>query len=189
LVVLLLLQNTLGIVVSSSITNVGSADLQESRPADVGRSTKGRRKILAISSRGGHWIQLLRLRPAFEGSDVVFVTTELEYQSMVDGAKFRVITEATRNEKLRMLKMLLQIVWIFLRERPTAVVTTGAAPGYFAVRLGKLLGAKTLWIDSIANAEELSLSGRLASKHADVTLTQWSHLAAPGVVRHCGAVI
>ncbi|HEY4261273.1 MAG TPA: hypothetical protein VGM98_13995 [Schlesneria sp.] len=174
---------------SSSIANLDKTDRQESRLANVDRSKNGRRKILAISSRGGHWIQLLRLRPAFEGSDVVFVTTEPEYQSMVEGAQFRVITEATRNEKLRMLKMLMQIFWIFLRERPTAVVTTGAAPGYFAVRLGKLLGAKTLWIDSIANAEELSLSGRLASKHADVTLTQWSHLAAPGVVGHCGAVI
>lgn len=174
---------------SSSIANLEGSTQQESQPADVGSSRTGRRKILAVSSRGGHWIQLLRLRPAFEGSNVVFVTTDPEYQSMVDGAPFRVITEATRNDKLRMLKMLLQIFWIFLRERPTAVVTTGAAPGYFAVRLGKLLGAKTLWIDSIANAEELSLSGRLASKHADVTLTQWSHLAAPGVIGHCGAVI
>lgn len=174
---------------SSTFDNKDNTDLQDSRPVEFGRSKAGRRKILAISSRGGHWIQLLRLRPAFDGSDVIFVTTEPEYRSMVDGAPFRVITEATRNEKLRMLKMLVQILWIFLRERPTAVVTTGAAPGYFAVRLGKLFGSRTLWIDSIANAEELSLSGRLASKHADVTLTQWSHLAAPGVVGHCGAVI
>ena len=42
---------------------------------------------------------------------------------------------------------------------------------------------------SIANAEELSLSGRLASRHADVVLTQWSHLACPGVAEYRGAVI
>lgn len=148
-----------------------------------------RRKVLAISSRGGHWIQLLRLRPAFEGMDVVFVTTDPEYRSMVDGAPFRVVQEATRHQKLRMLKMLLQLFWIILRERPTAIVTTGAAPGYFAVRIGKLLGAKTLWIDSIANAEELSLSGQLALPHAHVLLTQWNHLAAPGGAQYQGAVI
>lgn len=173
----------------SSMTSMDERERDDAYQGQIVRPGQRRRKVLAISSRGGHWIQLLRLRPAFEGAQVVFVTTEAEYQTMVDGAPFRVITEATRNEKFRMLKMLLQILWIFLRERPTAVVTTGAAPGYFAVRVGKLLGAKTLWIDSIANAEELSLSGRLASKHADVTLTQWSHLATPGTVGHCGAVI
>lgn len=148
-----------------------------------------RHKVLAISSRGGHWIQLLRLRPAFEGLEVVFVTTDPEYRSMVADAPFYVVQEATRHQKLRMLKMLLQLCWILLRERPTAIVTTGAAPGYFAIRVGKLLRAKTLWIDSIANAEELSLSGQLALSHAHVLLTQWNHLAAPGGAEYQGAVI
>lgn len=146
-------------------------------------------KVLAISSRGGHWIQLLRLRSAFEGFDIVFVTTDPAYRSMIGEDRFRLVLEATRKQKLRMLWMVLQIFWILIRERPSAIVTTGAAPGYFAVRLGKWLGAKTLWIDSIANAEELSLSGQLALKHAHVLLTQWSHLAAPGGAEFRGAVI
>ena len=148
-----------------------------------------RRKVIAIASRGGHWIQLLRLRPALTQSDVTFVTTEPAYKSMVEGEKFIVVCEATRNQKFRMLWLLSQIFWILLTIRPYAIMTTGAAPGYFAIRLGKLMGAKTLWIDSIANAEELSLSGRLASKYADVTLTQWSHLASPGTAEYQGAVI
>ena len=48
---------------------------------------------------------------------------------------------------------------------------TGAAPGYFAIRIGKLLGARTLWIDSIANAEELSMGGQLVAEKADLVLT------------------
>ena len=147
------------------------------------------RKVLAIASRGGHWIQLLRLRPAFSKIDVIYVTTDPAYKSMVDGAPFRVVCEATRDQKFRMLLLLVQIFWILLRERPTAIITTGAAPGYFAIRLGNWLGAKTMWIDSIANAEELSLSGRLASKHANITLPQWNHLASPGIAEYHGAVI
>jgi len=148
-----------------------------------------RRKVLAIASRGGHWIQLLRLRPAFEGIEVTFVTTESGYQSMINGQPFRLVSEATRQQKLRLLMVAFQILWIILKERPTSIVTTGAAPGYIAIRIGRWLGIKTLWVDSIANAEELSLSGRLASKFADVTLTQWSHLAQPGIIQHHGAVI
>lgn len=148
-----------------------------------------RKKVLAIASRGGHWIQLLRLRPAFSDCDITFVTTDPAYQTMVDGAKFCVVTEATRFQKLKILKMATQMLWIIVRFRPNVVVTTGAAPGYIAIRLGKWFGAKTLWIDSIANAEELSLSGRLALKYADATLTQWEHLSGSDGIDYHGAVI
>jgi hypothetical protein len=57
------------------------------------------------------------------------------------------------------------------------VITTGAAPGYFAVRIGKLLGARVVWLDSVANAGELSMSGRKAGSFVDLWLTQWPHLA------------
>ncbi len=147
-----------------------------------------RKKVLAVSSGGGHWIELLRLRPAFDAVDVTFVTTNPEYKSMVQGSNFCAVCEATRHQKLRMVWLTLQIFWILVRERPSCIITTGAAPGYFAVRLGKLLGIRTLWIDSMANAEELSLSGQLASKYADKVLTQWSHLATPSIEHH-GAVI
>lgn len=152
--------------------------------------TTRRRKVLAIASRGGHWVQLLRLRPAFKDSLVTFVTNDPESRSMVDAdARFYVVPAATRKDKLSMLLLICQVFWILLRERPDVVVTTGAAPGYIAIRIGKWFGARTMWIESIANAEELSLSGQLASRHANVVLTQWSHLSKPGIVEYRGAVI
>ncbi len=148
-----------------------------------------RPKVLAVASRGGHWIQLLRLRDACEGADVVYVTTVPEYREMIGNGRFRLVIEANRDRKLRLLLAALQMLWILAVERPDVVMTTGAAPGYLAVRLGKWLGMRTLWIDSIANAEELSLSGRLASRHATAVLTQWSHVATPGVAEFKGAVV
>ena len=148
-----------------------------------------RKKVLAIASRGGHWIQLLRLRPAFSDCDMTYVTTDPSYRAMVDGENFCVVTEANRFQKLKLLLMVIQMFTILLRLRPDVIVTTGAAPGYIAIRLGKWFRARTLWIDSIANAEELSLSGRLALKYADMTLTQWEHLSGSGGVEYHGAVI
>jgi UDP-N-acetylglucosamine:LPS N-acetylglucosamine transferase len=81
-----------------------------------------------------------------------------------------------------------QLLWIFLRERPDVLVTTGSGPGMVALRLAKLIGARTMWIDSIANAGEVSLSGRRAGKHADVWLTQWEHLARPDGPHYEGSV-
>jgi UDP-N-acetylglucosamine:LPS N-acetylglucosamine transferase len=147
-----------------------------------------RKRILAVASSGGHWVQLLRLRPAFEGCDVAYLTTEAGHRGEIATARFYSVRDANRWNKLALLQSALKVLWVVLRERPDVVISTGAAPGYFALRFGKLLGARTLWIDSIANVEELSLSGRMASRHAHLCLTQWAHLAG-GAVRHEGAVL
>ncbi len=135
-------------------------------------------KVVAVSSGGGHWVQLLRLRPAFADSDVTFVTVLPGYRSDLDpGASFRVIPDSNRSEKLKVLATAISVFWMLLSERPDVVISTGAAPGYLALRIGKMLGARTIWVDSIANAEELSLSGQKAAGCADLWLTQWQHLA------------
>ena len=148
-----------------------------------------RRKVLAISSGGGHWIQLLRLRPAFEGSDVVYATVREGYRKDVDGAKFHLVSDGNRWNKFQLLKSAAGIFFLILRERPDVVISTGAAPGYFGVRFGKWLGARVIWVDSVANAEELSMSGKKAGEFVDLWLTQWPHLAHEGGPRWMGSVL
>jgi UDP-N-acetylglucosamine:LPS N-acetylglucosamine transferase len=146
-------------------------------------------RVLAVSSGGGHWVELLRLRPAFEGHEVVYVTVSADYRAAVPGHRFHLVNDATRWNKLALARLAFRLLGILLRERPGVLLTTGAAPGYVALRLARWLGARTVWIDSIANVEELSLSGRLAGPHADLWLTQWPHLARPGGPEHAGAVV
>lgn len=146
-------------------------------------------RILAVASGGGHWVQLLRCRPAFEGAEVTYVTVNEAYRSDVSGERFHVVPDATRWDKAGLVKMAARLVWITLRERPDVVISTGAAPGYFAIRLGKAIGARAVWLDSIANVEQLSMAGERVGKHADLWLTQWEHLAREGGPRHEGAVL
>jgi UDP-N-acetylglucosamine:LPS N-acetylglucosamine transferase len=120
---------------------------------------------------------------------VTFVTVSRAYQQDIGTERFRVVNDATRWDKVGLVKMALRLAWILLRERPDVIVSTGAAPGYFAIRFGRLLGAKTVWIDSIANVEEISMTGRLVGKAATLWLTQWSHLAEPQGPRYEGAVL
>jgi UDP-N-acetylglucosamine:LPS N-acetylglucosamine transferase len=157
-----------------------------------------RRKILVLSSGGGHWVQLQRLRPAWRGCKVHYATTDaaqrgpLEDKLQREGesiAGFHVFVEANRWQKLRLARQLMQLAIIILRVRPHAIVTTGAAPGYIALRLGKMIGAKTIWVDSIANAAELSLSGTRVGPYADLWLTQWADLAQPDGPEYAGSVI
>jgi UDP-N-acetylglucosamine:LPS N-acetylglucosamine transferase len=136
-----------------------------------------RKKILAVASGGGHWIQLLRLRPAFEDCDVVYVSTHEGYHNQVQESVFHSVTDANRWNKLKMIKMAFEVLLIMIKENPSIVISTGAAPGLVAIFFGRLIRKKTLWIDSIANVEKISLSGRIAKPFSSFHLTQWEHLA------------
>lgn len=148
------------------------------------------RPIMLLASGGGHWTQLMRLRPAFEGHPLVFVGVKEFYRDDAGGRPFEVITDVSRLLRWNLPLTVLNLIWVLLRHRPVMVVTTGAMPGLLALRLAKLLvGARTVWIDSVANVEEMSLSGRKARRYADLWLTQWEHLARPEGPTYLGSVI
>ena len=148
-----------------------------------------RKKLLAVASGGGHWVQLLRLRPAFIDCEVVFVTVDQAYRADVHDHKFYSISDATRRTVSRLVRATLEVFWIICKERPDIVISTGAAPGYLAIRVGKLFGARSVWVDSIANAEQLSMSGAMAGRYADLWLTQWPDLAKTDGPHYRGAVL
>lgn len=147
------------------------------------------RRILVITSGGGHWVQALRLRRAFVGFDVAFGTVHRHHDRDVTGCRFYVVPDSNRNTKLKLLWSALVVLTVIIRERPAVVISTGAAPGGLALFFAKKFGARTAWIDSIANAETLSLSGQKAGRYADLWLTQWPHLAQVGGPDYSGTVL
>ena len=149
------------------------------------------RKILAIASGGGHWVQMRRIMPAFEGLDVFYVSVDPSSAADVPGRRLlRRSRRVSRRDRIGFAVLVAQLVRILLRERPDVVITTGSAPCLVALGLAKtFLRARTIWIDSIANAERLSSSGAQARRVADVWLTQWEHLARPGGPEYWGAVL
>jgi Oligosaccharide biosynthesis protein Alg14 like len=147
------------------------------------------KKVLAVASSGGHWTQLLRIVPALDSCEVVFVTVIEGYRTDVPDNKFYVVSDATRWNKLALIPLALKITWITIRERPDMVISTGAAPGYVSLVIGRIFGARTIWLDSITNIEHLSMSGSLARKYADLWLTQWPHLASPNGPHFGGSVL
>ena len=104
--------------------------------------------------------------------------------------KVYIVGECNRRYPFRVVRVFFRCTRIIFRERPNVIVSTGAAPGFLVCLLGKLIGTKVVWIDSIANVEKVSLSGRLVRPIADLYLVQWPDLAEQySGVEYVGAVI
>jgi UDP-N-acetylglucosamine:LPS N-acetylglucosamine transferase len=120
---------------------------------------------------------------------VTYASVGKDCAADVAPAPYHAIPDANRAHKVKLLVLLMRLSLLIMRVRPDVVISTGAAPGYFAVRIGRMLGARTLFLDSIANAEELSLSAHLAKRHCDLVLTQWPTLAEPDGPQYRGSVL
>jgi hypothetical protein len=152
---------------------------------------KADKRVLVIASGGGHWVQMRRLREAFDGFDAAYVSVYPDYAADVAGKRYYTVTNMTRFNVAALFVLAPQLLRILIKERPRAVITTGSAPGLVCLALAKtFFGARTVWIDSIANCERLSSSGRQARRFADAWLTQWPHLAGgDGGPQYWGAVL
>jgi UDP-N-acetylglucosamine:LPS N-acetylglucosamine transferase len=148
------------------------------------------KRVLMIASGGGHWVQMRRIRPAFADCQVSYVSVYPDYAADVVGHKYYTVKDMTRFNAINIIVLVPQYIAIMLKERPHVVVTTGSAPGLVGLAMAKLLTrAKTVWIDSIANCERMSSSGKQARYFADEWLTQWPHLATPDGPHYWGAVL
>lgn len=150
---------------------------------------KNRNKALFISSCGGHWKQMRRIEPAFEGFTKYYAATDPNYSQFVPNEKFYALPDASMWNKLRLVLQAIQVLWLLIKTRPTVVITTGASVGFFALFFAHKLGMKTIWLDSLANAEKMSLSGTKVKPYADLWLTQWKHIAKPEGPYFYGAVL
>lgn len=140
-------------------------------------------KVFAVASIGGHWVQLLRIAKALEKEfDVVYMSTHEKFATMVEGRVYYSMNDFSRWDFYKMFPELLHSIYIICKEKPSIVITTGAAPGLVCLFAAKICGIRTVWIDSIANVEHISFSGRIASKFASRIYTQWPSLAGNKVI-------
>jgi len=149
-----------------------------------------RKRVLLIASGGGHWIELTRLAEAFRNCHCEFVSTASGLVAPIGEKPVIQVTDGSRDSVFALVNSFRQI-WRIIRScRPEIVVSTGAAPGAIALYIARLHGIRTIWIDSVANSDKLSLSGMAVRPVADLCLTQWPHLASKDArLRYFGRVL
>ena len=139
---------------------------------------KNKLRICLAASAGGHISQLLKLAACWNGYETFCVTTtEVVRNRLNKLGEVYVVGECNRQHPIRVITVFLKCLRIVFRESPDVVISTGAAAGCMLCFLGKMIGAKVVWIDSITNVERISLSGRMVRYVADLFLVQWQELA------------
>lgn len=153
------------------------------------KKTPAQKRVLAVASAGGHWEQLLLLRDAFEGCEVTYMTTMRGLGERAGLAGVHIVPDCNRDRPVLAAWAIIRIASHIMRLRPHVVISTGAMPGLIAIAIGRMLGARTAWVDSIANAEEFSMSGAKAHRHADLWLSQWQSVASASGAEYAGSVL
>jgi UDP-N-acetylglucosamine:LPS N-acetylglucosamine transferase len=139
------------------------------------------KKILFISSPGGHWVQLLKIAEGTASSDHE-VAISSTYKEFYSGFKYYNINDFNRNNLIYgIIKILPKLYFILKDFSPDLVVTTGAAPGLIASVFFRVFKVKVIWVDSLANSEEISMSGKIASITCNTVLTQWKNLETKNI--------
>lgn len=133
--------------------------------------------LCLVCSHGGHFSEMMRLSEAFEDHNYFFVTHASEATKNLKNA-YRIKFDGWNLiGKLLLIKVLIKAIYILTKERPDAIISTGA--GEIAVPfcyIGKILGIRIIFIDTLARVTTPSGGGRLIYPIADLFLVQWKPL-------------
>ena len=140
----------------------------------------GRQKRICFSSSsGGHFEQLMMLRPLMEKYDSYIVTEKLSYAPDIKDLPVFYVMQVNRTDRFFLLKFAWNAVkslWIVLTNRPDAVISTGALAAVWMMLWTKLFGGKVIYIESFAKISSPTLSGRIAYRIADQFYVQWESM-------------
>lgn len=136
-------------------------------------------KIIFAASSGGHFEQLLMLKPLMEKYDSVLVTEKTEYGSGKLDVKTYYVKQINRKEPLFLPKFIAntwKALMIIIKEKPKVMITTGVLAIIPLALLIKLFGGKLIYLESFAKVTSKTLSGKLLYKFADQFYVQWEEM-------------
>lgn len=138
-----------------------------------------RPRLALVGSSGGHLAQLAALRAAWGDQDRFWVTFETAdaRSILADERTYWCYHPTSRNlpNLLRNTILAMRILW---RERPTHVISTGAAVAIPFFYLGRLFRATTVYIEVIDRVEGPTLTGRIVQPVTRHMLVQWPEQTA-----------
>jgi beta-1,4-N-acetylglucosaminyltransferase len=134
-------------------------------------------KIAIACSPGGHMIQARKLALIYGKYDYFYFTFK---GTVADSLKYDnkviAIGNITRSNPLSWFTGFFSSLYYALKERPDAVITTGAGVVVFFCLFSKLFGAKIIFIESMAKINKPTLTAKMLYPFSDLFIVQWPQL-------------
>ena len=141
------------------------------------------KKVLFISSTGGHLNELLQLKPLYDKYDYHIITErDKTTKNLKEEYKDKIsyLPYGTRSKLIRYIFVFTFLCWktvyLYFEIRPECIVTTGTHTAGPMCYLGKLFGSKIIYIETFANSTTRTVTGRLVYPIADLFIVQWEEM-------------
>lgn len=140
------------------------------------------KKVLFIASTGGHLSELLQLEPLFKNYDS-YIITEKTKSTLCLKDKYKSVNYLVFGTKDHIISYIFKFIinsfkslFLFIKIRPKVIVTTGTHTAVPICYIGKLFGSKIIFIETFANSQTKTLSGRLIYPIANTFIVQWESM-------------
>lgn len=139
-----------------------------------------KKKICLISSSGGHFEQLLMLKQLEEKYSLFIVTEKTKYNKK-DKKIDHFVMQVNRKELMFLVKMiciLMKSLYVFLKEKPDMIISTGALATIPMLYIGHFFKKKVIYIESFAKINSPTMTGQLIYKKniVDIFYVQWESM-------------
>lgn len=141
------------------------------------------KKVMFISSGGGHFSELMKLEPLFKNYKVSLVTESTKNKKSLSKIykKYHIsfLFKGSNNKIINLIKLLgdcFLSLFYFIRFRPKYIVTTGAHSAGPMCCIGKIFRSKIIFIETMANINTPTKTGKKVYKFADLFIVQWEDM-------------
>lgn len=142
-----------------------------------------KKRVLFISSTGGHLDELMQLKPMFDKYNYYIVTEKTKSNINLKNKfpkKVSLLLYGTKKNMLTYPFILLFnsfiSLFIYIKHRPKYIISTGSHTAGPMCCIGKILGSKIIYIETFANSKTKSVAGSLVYKFADLFIVQWEEM-------------
>lgn len=132
-------------------------------------------KVCLVSSSGGHLLQLYILKEWWKKYDHFWITfNKIDAISILAGERVYYAYHPTNRNILNLIRNFFKAIFILLKERPGVIISTGAGVSVPFFCVGKILGAKLIYLEVYDRFNSPTLTGKLVYPITDKFLVQWN---------------